>query len=258
MPQSTIPVPVVQQGLTIDPATKIRGDLRYTQNSDLTFPAGVIEGRITRELQPQESGEPAHEPTAGEAVGQWALGSMRSLITLLLLGLFLLWLVPGFLRSLSDELKSKPLPSLGWGVVAYAGFFFTVLLTLFVVILGAVVFGLLTLAGLSATIVWLGILALFALILGFVLVTSFLAKIVFGMTLGKWVLTRANSPLAEHRFWPMILGVIITVVAIALLSFPLIPGFLGGLLSFAIVLFGLGAFWLDLRQRMPRKAAATA
>jgi hypothetical protein len=78
----------------------------------------------------------------------------------------------------------------------------------------------------AATIVWVGILSLFALILRFVLVTSFVAKIVFGQAVGRWLLIRANSPLAEHRFWPMVIGVVLTVAVIALFQFPLIPGFL--------------------------------
>ncbi|MFH1186209.1 MAG: polymer-forming cytoskeletal protein [Chloroflexota bacterium] len=255
MPQSTIPVPVIQQGLTLDPSAKILGDLEYTQNSELSFPAGVVDGTVTRLVQPEDSGRPVREPSAAEKAGQWALRSIRSLVTLLLLGLFLLWLIPGFLRALSEHVRSKPWASLGWGVLAYAAFFFLVLLTVFVVILGAVVFGLFTLGGLSATIVWVGILVLFALILGFVLATSFLAKIVFGMTLGKWILVSARSPLAEHRFWPMVLGVAITVVVIALLTFPLVPGFLGGLVNFAIVLFGLGALWLWIRPILEKKSA---
>jgi cytoskeletal protein CcmA (bactofilin family) len=255
MPDSTIPVPVIKQGLTIDPTARIQGDLEYTQNTELQFPSGVVQGKITRSLQPVEGGARA-EPTAGEKASQWGLESMRSLVTVILLGLLLLWLVPGFLRKLTAYVEAKPLQSLGWGVVAYAGFFFLIMLTVFVAILGAVVFGILTLSGLSATIVWVAILALFALILGFVLVTSFLAKIVFGMAIGKWVLSKANSPLAENRYWPMVIGVAITVIVIALFSFPLIPGFLGGLLNFTIVLLGLGTVWLWIRQMLSRKAPA--
>jgi hypothetical protein len=88
-----------------------------------------------------------------------------------------------------------------------------------------------------------------------VLVTSFVAKIVFGQTLGRWLLTRTNSSLAGHRFWPMVIGVVITVAVIALLSFPLLPGFLGGLLNFAVILFGLGSLWLWGRERMIGRSA---
>jgi cytoskeletal protein CcmA (bactofilin family) len=253
MQRSTIPLPIVRQGLTIDPGAKVTGTLQYTQNSDLSFPAGAVQGQITRLQQPQNEGQPKPQETASEKTAQWALKSLRSLITLLLLGLFLLWALPAFLKALSGKLQAKPWPSLGWGIVAYAGFFFIVLLTLVIMILGAVVFDLLTLGGLSGTMVWLGLLALFALILGFVLVTSFLAKIVFGMTLGKWILTSAKSPLAEGKYWPMVIGVAITVVVIAVLTNPLIPGFLGGLLNFAVVIAGLGALWLWGREALSKK-----
>lgn len=258
MPRSTVPVPIVQQGLRIDSEAKIQGNLEYTQNSELSFPPAAVAGQITRLEQPESTDQTPRAPTASERASQWALTALRSLVTLILIGLLLLWLVPGFMRGLASELGSRPWPSLGWGVVAYAGFFFLVLLTVFVMILGAVLFGVLTLGGLSATIIWSGLLVLFALILGFVVATTFMAKVIFGMTLGQWLLAKAHSPLAEHRFWPMVIGVAITVVLIALLTFPLIPGLLGGLLNFVIVLFGLGSLWLWLRPRLQQNANATA
>ena len=54
----------------------------------------------------------------------------------------------------------------------------------------------------------------------------------------------------------MVIGVLLTLAVIAVLSFPLIPGFLGGLLNFAVILFGLGAFWLWLRDALRGKPAA--
>jgi hypothetical protein len=55
----------------------------------------------------------------------------------------------------------------------------------------------------------------------------------------------------------MIVGVLITLVITTLLSFPLIPGFLGWLLNFAIVLLGLGALWLWSRERTLRPAVVS-
>jgi cytoskeletal protein CcmA (bactofilin family) len=256
MQQSTVPVPLVKEGLTIDPSAKITGNLEYTQNNDLSFPAGVVGGKITRTQPPADQNKPSPQETAAQKVTQWSLQQIRSLITLLLIGLFLLWLFPGFTKALSEKLQTKPWPSLGWGVVTFAGFFFLILLTIFVTILGAIIFGLLTLGSLSASIVWIGILTLLAMILGFVLATSFVAKVVFGLALGKWILARANSPLADHKFWPMVIGVAITVLVVALLTFPLIPGFLGGLLNFAIILFGLGTLWLWGREGLAKKPVA--
>ena len=256
MSQSTVPVPSVNQGLTIDPSAKIAGSLQYTQTKDLSFPAGVVVGKITRTQPPSQQNKPTPQQTANMKVVEWSLQLLRSLVTLLLIGLFLLWLFPGFTLALSEKLKTKPWPSLGWGLVTFAGFFFMILLVILVTILAAILFGILTLGGLSAAVVWSGILTLFALILGFVLATAFVAKVVFGVALGKWILTRFNSPLADHKFWPMVLGVGVTVIVVALLTFPLIPGFLGGLLNFIIVLFGLGTLWLWGREGLVRKPVA--
>jgi cytoskeletal protein CcmA (bactofilin family) len=255
MPQSSVPAPNVKPGLTIDPSASIEGNLEYTQSKDLTFPAGVVGGEVTRTAPQSSGGTAAGKETTAQKVGKWALGFVRNSVTLILIGLLLLWLFPAFVSGLSAHLQAKPLPSLGWGAVAWAGFFFAVFLVICVTILGGIFFGILTLGQLTGTVIWLGILTVFGLIVGFVLVTSFVAKVVFGAALGKWMLARANSPLAEHRYWPMVVGVLITVGLLALLSFPLIPGALGGLLNFAVVLFGLGALWLWGRERMVRKTA---
>ncbi len=259
MPQSTIPVPLVKPGLTIDPAARIGGSLEYTQTRDLHFPAGVVVGKIIRTEPPADENRsrPNVEETAGKKVINWALDLVRSMVTLVLIGLLMLWLFPIFTKTLSDKLQAKPWHSLGWGVVAYAAFFFALLLVTFVMILTAILFGYLTLRGLSGTVIWLGILTLFALILGFILVTSFVAKIVFGQAIGKWILTSAKSPLAEHKYWPMVIGVCVIVAVIALLSFPLIPGFLGGLTNLAIVFIGLGALWLWGREQFAKKPIAS-
>ena len=252
--QSTVPVPLVTPGLTIDPSAKISGNLEYTQTSDLAFPGGVVAGKVTRTTPPANQSRPVAQETAAQKVGTWTLNLIRSLVTLILIGLLLFWLFPIFFKSLSEKLQNRPWPSLGWGVIAYAAFFFALLLILFVMIFGAIIFGLLTLGSLSGTIIWLGILTLLAFIVGFVLITSFVAKIVFGATIGKWILVRANSSLAEHKFWPMVIGVAITIVVIAVISFPLIPtGFLGGLLNFTVTLFGLGAIWLWGREALTKK-----
>lgn len=256
MPQSTVVLPVVKPGLTIDSGGRIAGSLEYTQSSDLSFPAGSIGGKISRTLPPENAQRITPQETTSAKIAAWALANVRSLITLLLLGLLMLWLEQAFVKALSDKLRTQPLPSLGWGLVGYAGFFFVLLLTVFVVILGAVIFGVLTLRGISGAIVWVGLLSIGVLILGFVLATSFLTKIVFGETLGKWVLASAKSPWAEQRYWPMVVGVTLTAVVLAILTFPLIPGFLGWLLNFAIVIGGLGTLWLWSRDKLATKPQA--
>jgi cytoskeletal protein CcmA (bactofilin family) len=255
MPQSAVAVPSVRPGLTIDPSASIGGDLTYTQSKELSFPASVVAGKISRTVPPATTAAP-HEKTTGQKLAAWGLNSVRNAISLILIGLLLIWLFPTFVRGLSERLQAKPWNSLGWGVVSWAGFFFAVFLVIIVTILAGVLFGILTLGQLAGAAICLGFLALIALIAAFALVTAFLAKIVFGTALGKGILLRTNSPLAEHRYWPMVIGVLITVAILAVLSFPLFPGALGWLFNLAIVLFGLGALWLWGRDKMTKKPAA--
>lgn len=256
MPHSTIAPPTVRPGLTIDSSATIAGDLKYTQSKDVSIPAGVVSGKVTRTPPTRNANAPLEETTS-QKITKWGLDFVRTSITLILIGLLLLWLFPFFVRGLSDQLQTKPLPSLGWGAVAWAGFFFVLMLIIAATILGGLLFGVLTLGQLTGAVIWLGILALFGLIVSFVLVTTFVAKVVFGAALGKWIFLRLNSPLAEHKYWPMMVGVLITVVVTALLSFPLIPGFLAWLVNFAIVLLGLGALWLWSRERIVKTAVVS-
>jgi len=252
MPQSAISAPSVKPGLTVGPLASIAGDLKYTQANEVAIPAGAVAGKITR-TEPSTNTTTPREETTAQKVTKWGLNFVRTSITLILIGLFLLWLFPAFIGGLSAQLQAKPLPSLGWGAVAWAAFFFTLLLIITITILGALVFGVLTLTQLMGTVIWVGILAFLGLIVGFVLAITFIAKVVFGVALGRWIFQTLHSPLAEHRYWPMVVGILITVAVIALLSFPLIPTFLGWLLNFAIVLLGLGALWLWGRERMVRR-----
>jgi len=254
MPRSALSAPNVKPGLTIDQSAKVTGNFKYSQSKDVSVPAGVVGGKVTR-TEPNSKVSAPREETAAQKITRWGLNFIRNSVTLILIGLLLLWLFPFFMRGLSDQLQAKPLPSLGWGAVAWAAFFFALLLIVVVTAIAGLFFGVLTLGQLTGTVVWLGLLTVLGLIVGFVLVTTFVAKVVFGLALGKWIFTQVHSPLAEHRYWPMIVGVLITLVITTLLSFPLIPGFLGWLLNFAIVLLGLGALWLWTRKRTLRPAS---
>jgi hypothetical protein len=237
--------------LTVDPSAKIEGDLEYIQDKEVTLPAGIVGGRVRfTAYTPSTTGVEPRAPTFGERVSAWALTFLRSSVAHILIGLLLLWLFPTFVKGLSETLKTRFWPSLGWGAVSWVGFFIALLLLIFATIAGGIVFGLLTLGQITGTIVWLGILALLALVIGFVLVTTFLAEVVFGAALGKWILTRAHSSLADHRYWPMVIGLSITLAVIALLSFPAIPSFFGWLVNFAVILLGLGTLWIWGREHL--------
>jgi hypothetical protein len=138
---------------------------------------------------------------------------------------------------------------LGWGVVAYAAFYFALLVVFTTMIIGAIIFGFLSLGGLSGAIVALGLLTLFALIVGFILTVAYLTKIIVSVLSGKLILARVKPELANHKVWPLVIGVILLSL---IMSIP----FLGWLVKLIIVLFGLGALWLLGREQFSKKEDA--
>lgn len=245
--ETKIALPNVQPGLTISDGAKIGGDFNYTQAEDIEIPAGAVDGKVTRkEPVMDESAVPA-PPTSAEVAATWTLGLIRDIVTLALFGLLIAWLAPLFMKGLMDKLQSQPVPSFGWGIVAYAAFFFALLLIVVVMIIGGVIFGMLTLGGVTGIIIWVGILAIFALIVGFVLFTGLGSQIMVAWLGGRWILGRFNPALAEHRVWPLLLGVVIVGL---LVNLPLV----GWLFGFIIMFFGLGALWLWVRERTAKPA----
>jgi cytoskeletal protein CcmA (bactofilin family) len=256
--QQNIPLtlPSVAPGLTIADSASIAGDLEYSSTYDLAFPGGAVSGDVTR-VQPEiTEGKAYVPPTPLERTGKWVLDSLRTILTLVIFGLLLSWLTPAFMNATSAKVTTQTWPSLGWGAIAWAAFFFALLLIVIVMIAGGIIFGALTLGGISGTIIWLGILSMFALTVTFILATTYVSKIVVGAAIGRWIFSKTNPSLAEHRFWPMVLGVLVVAVVVALFRFPLVPlGFFGWLLNFAVVLFGLGALWLWGRDRFSKQPA---
>lgn len=248
--QTGISVPSVAPGFTIDEKATIGGDLVYTQSKDIEIPADAVSGKVTRKEPVADVNVQYTPPTAAEKAASWSFDLLRSIVTLVLFGLLLAWLAPKFMQSVMDKIQTTPAASLGWGVVSYAAFFFTLLVIFTAMIVGGVAFGVLTLGGISGTIVWLGILSIFALIVGFVLVTAFFTKIVVAWMGGKWIMGRINPALAEHKVWPLLVGVVIVALAVAL-------PFIGWIFGLLVMFLGLGALWLwgrDLWQA--RKLAA--
>jgi hypothetical protein len=237
---SPVTIPSVKPGLTIAGDARIGGSLDYTSAVELSIPAGVVAGKVTR-LDVTRTGTEVRTPrapTAGERVADWVFAMLRSMVTLILFGLLFTWLFPKFMKILPENLKDQPLVSLGWGALTFAAVFFAVFAILLVT-------ALLVIVGLHWNIFWLGWLLLTALGVGFFFATSYLAKVVVGDTVGRWILSRLNSSLANHAIWPMVIGVVALVLVIGLLRFPLLPlGFFGWLLNFVVILFGLGALWL--------------
>jgi len=249
MPQSNVSFPHVAPGFTIDDGTKIKGNLEYSQSKDIKIPANAVDGKITRTKPVVDPDKNTAQPTPAQTAMNWTFDLFRTIATLIVFGLLLGWLAPVFTKTLMEKAQTTPAASLGWGLVAYAAFFFAILVIIVAMVTGGLVFGALTLGGVSGTIISVGILAILALIVGFVLVTVFLTKITVAWMSGKLILARINPALAEHKVWPLVVGVIIIALLIAL-------PFVGWLFGLFVMFLGLGALWLWGRETFQMRKTA--
>ena len=229
-------MPVVPSGLTVDDAAEIGGDFTYRSPQSFDIPSGVVEGEVdfTREVV---SVDIDSQPSTGQAV--WR--HVRRFITLALIGTLLIWQAPNFVTRLSEQLREKPVPSLGWGALVYFGVPVIIIVMIIATILLALFFGALQFGNLSSVVIFVLLAFILAFMVAFVLVLIYLTKIIVGYFVGRQILQRFSPTLADTPYWPLLLGLLLVVAVIA------IP-WLGGLVNWIIAIVGVGALWLLWRS----------
>jgi cytoskeletal protein CcmA (bactofilin family) len=247
------PVPTVPGGLTVGRDAQIGGDLNYESGAEALIPPGAVGGEVNRtvpEVKPAEERERA-QPSTAARTASWFLKNLRNFLGLLVFGLLLIWLAPKIVQNSAAALQTKPLPGLGWGLVSLVAAFFAVLVLIAIVIVAAILLGILTLGDLVGTIVSGGLLAVGVFVFAFGVAVTYLSQIIVSYLGGKLILSRLKPDWAIRPYLPFILGLIILVILAA------IP-YLGGLITFLVVVLGLGALWLLGMQWMRDRRPAPA
>jgi cytoskeletal protein CcmA (bactofilin family) len=248
VPVPQVPIPTVEPGLTLTDSALIGGNLTYQSSTEAQIdPGAQIEGDVVREERPVEEEEATRSPLA-----EGVLDALGSLVTLFLVGLLLVWLAPRWIRRRAYTVLDRPLASLGWGLLGLVAFLILGIVILLVTILLAIVLGLLTLGSLVALIVVLGLLAEAALVLAFWISTGYLAQIVVGFLAGVLLLESVVPGRGAGRVLPLVVGLIVYVILVA------IP-VLGSIVGLIVVLLGLGALliwvWSTVRRGRTRPPA---
>ena len=232
VPVPQVPIPTVEPGLTLTDSALIGGNLTYQSSTEAQIDPGArIEGDVVREERPVEEEE---EEAARSPLTETVLDALGSLVALVLVGLLLVWIVPGWIRHRAYTVLDRPLASLGWGLLGLVAFPILGVVVLLVTILLAIVLGLLTLGGLVALIIVLGLLAEAALVLALWVSTGYLAQIVVSFLAGVLLVEAIRPGRGRGRVLPLVVGLILYVV---LRAIPV----LGPLVGLAVVLLGLGA-----------------
>src|SRR5215211_6756201 len=147
------------------------------------------------------------EPTVADRV----VDAVRRYVSILVIGVLLLWLLPRLFRGAADSARRRPLPSLGVGVLGFIGVIVGLILLLLVTVLVAVVLGLLSLGSLTGVTVFGGLLVAAIVVFLFVLAIAFAAQAVVGLALGRLVLR------GEGRSFPSSLGALALGVLVVVL-----------------------------------------
>jgi hypothetical protein len=260
-----MPARIIGPGLHIEEGAQIDGELTYTSPVTAEIPGGAVGGAVVyqtpvpEEMEPPEVEVPEIPPGAITVAGivawfvRWIVGMVRIFITLLIIGVLILWLVPKWLKEVVQHWKEKPLLSLGWGVAALMAFIIAVPLLFTVMVILDIIVGILTLGELIGPITGIFMVAEGALFVGFWIISVYITKVAFGYLIGWLILKRTASAWVDKAMGviPLLIGLAIFTVARS------IPG-LGGMFSLAVTIFGLGAIWMLAWVRIykPKEAAS--
>jgi hypothetical protein len=204
---------------------------RYTKR-------GTVGG--TENVNIREREEEA-EPTFGDRL----LDVLQRFVSVLAIAALLLWLAPRLVDGVSETLRTRPLASLGIGLLGMVAFVVLLIVIIFAAVLLAIGLGLVGLVGLVGTALFGAFVALIVLGFLFFFVVAFGAHAGVGMSVGRMALGGAGA----RRWGALALGVFVVVV---LTSLPVVGGFLG----FLVAMFGLGALILVLNPRRRVSEAA--
>ncbi|MFN0020402.1 MAG: hypothetical protein ACKVP0_19255 [Pirellulaceae bacterium] len=231
-----IKMPQVPGGLTFDSTAEVTGKLKYTSKQDAKIDeAAKLAGGVSHEVPKVEPADPNAPPPPPEAL-TLVYSRLRHFLCAALIGLVVFLVMPKSSLAWADNVRTRPLASLGSGILGMIGFFVVLIGIIIATVVIAIGVGVSTLTELVPTVVVGGILGFFVLVFIFSIFSAFLAEAVVGLALGRMFLKQDNF---GARLGAFLVG--LAVVAL-LLSIPVA----GIYLAFLVFLFGLGGYTLWL------------
>jgi len=231
-------------GLRISPEAKITGQLKYKSSAEQSDTILTEPGNGVTFMQISSVG---HERTP---IQLWLMARLRELLTLLALGALAIWLVPNAVKSSSLILKTKPLLSLGWGILGLIIGYTAILVTAILLALLGVLLAIVTLGGLAGAVAGIGFSGLIMVAGIFTLLVIYGSKLVFAYLFGDWIVSRLSPEGTNLRFVAQVVGITLYMV---LRLIPIVSVIVGIIAT----LFGLGAMVLAFKNCKKEKVVAT-
>lgn len=224
--------PAIQPGLRVSKDAMIGGQLSYTSpteqaNAILSQPLGGI---VFQQQQVDAQAAPVVSPY------EWLFARLRDFFTVLVIGLLALWLAPKWVNTAVEHARTKPLASTAWGLVMLiAGYAIAVVAIVALVAIGIVI-GTTTLGGLATAFFGVGLSVFTIYLTVFTALALWGAKVIVACLTGNLLLHALAKQSAVNRFLAFLVGLVLFEIVAA------IP-ILGPIVTFVVMLLGLGAMW---------------
>lgn len=238
---------LMPMGIKVSEKAQVGGKFNYTsdenQNNRIHLPAEQI-------VFTKNQGLP-QKPAFSLQLGSAPLAPWQDAIVILILGGLGLLLTPRFLEGSARKAR-RIVPAFFWGVASVVGGcvgLFVALIMIFVVgVLSAVV----ALFGLSFFVLSLGLTGWTLAGIFCLLMLMYGSKVVVGYAIGEWLLGLLKLSKPISRIWPMLIGVVIYII---IHRMPLAAAII---LDLSMTVIGLGALWMQWRERIRTRRAQPA
>lgn len=213
--------------LTIGPGVQIAGDIVYSSPNQVEIDSsanvsGIVDWTKTEAKTSQKSN--GQYNIWGGSMVLSIIWQIIKIISLIILGLVLLWLFPKEIKKLTDRLADDPGNSILWGLLVC-------------IVTPIIAIGLLfTVVGIPLSVIMI---ALYTLAL-------YLAKILVSLWLGRSLLLSLSKKKNVSQVWSIVFGALM----IGLLFAVPVIGFLARII---VVLFGVGAIFMSLRNYFAKR-----
>ena len=167
---------------------------------------------------------------------EWFLLRLQALVTFFLIGGLVLWWKPDYFQRWADAIRSRPLPSAGYGFVVLLNGFLVPVLLLAIIVGFAAAFYFLKLPAIGLIILGVGLNGLGLAFTVFLVCAIYLSKAIVAFLVGTLILSLIGPKAVKYKVLPLILGLILYVLIVP------IP-FIGWITAFLCTLLGLGAMW---------------
>jgi cytoskeletal protein CcmA (bactofilin family) len=211
--------------ITIGSGAKIGGDFEYWSDAK-----PVVQGSVAGKTVAHPAQSSGRTASAGQTLFNGFVSWVQGAVGWVLFGLLVLLLMPAAFARSADVLKAKPWPSLGIGFAAF----------ILPLILAVPVF---------VVTVFTGGWWIVMFVMGVWAVLMAAGSITGALAIGRLVGARMSSPPAD--LLAMLLGLAIVLIV------EIVP-FLGGLIGFAVTLFGMGALVMVAYDAMRRQRVVPA